>query len=169
MTKSTVITQGEFHVSGNPTETISTLLGSCVACCLWDPVAGVGGMNHILLATQSRNAAQCDFAGVNAMELLINAMLKSGARRERLLAKAFGGAQMIDGLSEIGPANCLFAESFLEAENIPCLSKSLGGSFARHVVFTPSTGAVRVKAHQKIAVEVSVPPVKPASNGLELF
>ncbi len=164
-----VITQGEYHASNRVDDSISTLLGSCIACCLWDPAAAVGGMNHILLASRTRNMAQCDLAGVNAMELLINAILKLGGRRERLLAKVFGGAQMIDGLSEIGPANCLFAETFLEAENIPCVSKSLGGDLARQVLFTPTTGAVRVKAHPKVTAEPRGKTVLPKGNGLELF
>ncbi|MFY0648415.1 chemotaxis protein CheD [Sulfitobacter geojensis] len=167
-----VITQGEFKTSADPDTTISTLLGSCVACCLWDPIAAVGGMNHILLASTTRNAAKSDLAGVNAMELLINDLLKMGASRGRLLAKAFGGAQMIKGLSEIGPSNCAFAMNFLEMENITCVSSSLGGMLSRNVVFTPTTGAVRVKTHQSTEVEIEIPATPPApacGNDLELF
>ncbi|KIN65022.1 putative chemoreceptor glutamine deamidase CheD [Sulfitobacter noctilucicola] len=126
-------------------------------------------MNHILLATTSRNDLACDFAGVNAMELLINGILKRGGVRNNLLAKAFGGASMIDGLSGIGQANCAFAVGFLEQENIPCVSKSLGGTTARHVVFTPTTGQVRVKAQTDNIITPVERRAPPASNGLELF
>ena len=163
------ITQGEHLASADSEVTISTLLGSCVACCIWDPIASVGGMNHILLATTSRNNASCDMAGVNAMELLINDLLKLGARRDRLMAKAFGGAQMIDGLSNIGQANCTFATQFLETENIECVSSSLGGNAARHIIFTPASGAVRVKIQRNIAPEPAAPVVQVKGNDLELF
>ncbi|KIN61101.1 putative chemoreceptor glutamine deamidase CheD [Sulfitobacter noctilucae] len=169
MTGGHVITQGEHYVSADPQATISTLLGSCVACCLWDPLAAVGGMNHILLATTSRNAARCDLVGVNAMELLINDLLKLGARRDRLKAKLFGGAQMINGLSEIGPANCAFATGFLEQESIPCVSQSLGGEFARQIIFTPSSGAVRAKTTRGRPAEAPPRPAPAIGNDLELF
>ncbi|WP_276150104.1 MULTISPECIES: chemotaxis protein CheD [unclassified Sulfitobacter] len=164
-----VITQGEYQTSADPAATISTLLGSCVACCLWDPVAKVGGMNHILLASTTCNAAKSDLAGINAMELLINDLLKMGANRTRLLAKAFGGAQMIRGLSEIGPSNCAFATNFLAMENIECVASSLGGTASRNVVFTPTTGAARVKAHHEAQMDVPVSRPMAHGNDLELF
>lgn len=165
-----VITQGEHYVSGDPSIEISTILGSCVACCLWDPVARVGGMNHILLAN-SRHASPNapDSMGVNAMEVMINDMLKLGAARHRLQAKAFGGAQMISGLSAIGPANCQFAKDYLRNEAIQCVSESLGGTMARHVVFVPFTGAARMKQRKEEVVEPQVAAPQPQGNGLELF
>ncbi|MGC1505754.1 MAG: chemotaxis protein CheD [Sulfitobacter sp.] len=132
-------------------------------------MAEVGGMNHILLASTTCNAAKSDLAGINAMELLINDLLKKGANRARLLAKAFGGAQMIKGLSEIGPSNCAFANNFLATENITCVSSSLGGTVSRNVVFTPTTGAARVKAHHTTEIEIVTPAVPVCGNGLELF
>lgn len=169
MSTRAVITQGEHLVSADPQLTIATLLGSCVACCLWDEGMGVGGMNHMLL-TQHRSSVE-DFAGVNAMELLINDLLKLGARRAQLKAKAFGGAQMVSGLSEIGPANCAFILQFLEAEDIPCVSQSLGGASARQLLFTPTTGAVKMKMRKDAALQelVTPPPCPLEGNGLELF
>lgn len=165
-----VITQGEHLVSSDPHLTISTLLGSCVACCLWDAERGVGGMNHMLL-TQHHVSVHA-FTGVNSMELLINDLLKQGARRTHLQAKAFGGAQMVSGLSDIGPANCAFILNFLAAESIPCVSQSLGGDAARHLLFSPTTGAVKMKMQKDVALkEPSIPTedVAPVGNGLELF
>lgn len=164
-----VITQGEHLVSGDSDAVIATLLGSCVACCLWDEEVGVGGMNHLLLASSAGKDGVCNLAGVNAMELLINDMQKMGAMRHRLKAKAFGGAQMVSGLSNIGPSNAAFVLQFLEQEGITCVSNSLGGQSARQVVFTPATGAVRVKSQVAEVPEPVVPVVEPEGNGLELF
>lgn len=169
MTKK-IITQGEHYVSADPEIAISTILGSCVACCLWDPLAKVGGMNHILLANSRHSSSDApDSMGVNAMEVMINEMLKLGASRDRLMAKAFGGAQMISGLSEIGPANCVFARNFLRNEAIECVSESLGGTQARHVIFFPTTGAAKMKQRQDEVIEAPVVPPEPKGNGLELF
>ena len=147
------IIQGEYAVSDDRDTTISTLLGSCVACCLWDPLAGVGGMNHMLIASQAKDDAKCEAAGVQAMELLINALVQRGAKRSRLRAKAFGGARMVRGLSDVGAANCAFTLDYLQREQIPCISHSLGGNFARQVRFLPVSGIAR----QKIVRELNVP------------
>ena len=86
---------------------LTTLLGSCVAACIRDPMAGVGGMNHFLLpgGTLGGNDRAVQRHGVHAMELLVNDLLKHGARRDRLEAKLFGGARMIDGLTDVGRQN----------------------------------------------------------------
>lgn len=169
MTERVLITQGEHMVSDNPFLTISTLLGSCVACCLWDSNMGVGGMNHMLLTGQ--NNVNDRFAGVNAMEVLINDLLKLGARRSQLQAKAFGGAQMVTGLSDIGQENCAFILEFLANERIPCVSQSLGGRSARQLIFTPTTGAVKMKIRRDAPALEDTPAVAcpSAGNGLELF
>lgn len=164
------ITQGERAVSGNSDLVISTILGSCVSCCLWDPVANVGGMNHMLLTVSTKSTGICNLAGINAIELLINDVLKLGARRDRLRAKAFGGARMVAGLSDIGKVNINFTLEFLETEGIKCDRHSLGGESARHVMFWPSTG----RALQKIRRDEVLPAEQPVQleeqgNGLELF
>ncbi len=169
MNRRAVITQGEHLVSTDPDLTISTLLGSCVACCLWDAEMSVGGMNHMLL---TRNQSTADaFAGVNAMELLINDLLKQGARRSHLQAKAFGGAQMVTGLSDIGSVNSAFILDFLKVEGIPCLSQSLGGASARHLLFKPTDGTVKMKMQKDAALAELAPPAPtpPVGNGMELF
>jgi chemotaxis protein CheD len=156
--KSIFITQGEYAVSNDPNVTIFTILGSCVACCLWDSDAKVGGMNHMLITSRTTKYAICDRVGVQAMELLINDLLKQGASRERLQAKAFGGAQIIHGLSGIGAANCAFILDFLEREKIPCVSQSLGDDRARQLQFAPVTGAARQKfvKHEKLESELKM-------------
>ena len=165
------ITQGERAVGTNKDEVISTILGSCVSCCLWDPVAGVGGMNHMLLTVSSAtHSGPSNLAGINAMELLINDILKLGGQRERLRAKAFGGARMVAGLSDIGRSNSEFTLEFLKQEGIRCESSSLGGRAARHVMFWPATG----RALQKVRTDEVVLEEKPVlsrdqGNDLELF
>lgn len=142
-TKTITVVQGDYAVSADPHVVMSTVLGSCVAVCLFDARAGVGGMNHFLLAG-SGAAKSADLKyGVNAMELLINRVLRAGGERRNLQAKLFGGARMTDHSRDIGRSNADFALEFLEREGIPCVSQSLGGDKARRVQFTPSTGAAR--------------------------
>jgi chemotaxis protein CheD len=165
-----VITQGEHAVSQDREAVITTVLGSCVACCLWDPLAAAGGMNHMLLAGRAeRGNAWSDLAGVNAMELLINDLLKLGAARDRLQAKVFGGARMVSGLSDIGEANAAFTLEFLARENIACVGKSLGGEQARRLEFWPATGIARQKSVRQAAPPPPPRPPAPAGNELELF
>ncbi|MEE4186822.1 MAG: chemotaxis protein CheD [Roseobacter sp.] len=164
------ITQGERAVGQEPDVVISTILGSCVSCCLWDPVAQVGGMNHMLLTVTTKSTGVCNLAGINAMELLINDVLKLGASRERLRAKAFGGARMVAGLSDIGQMNSAFTLDFLNKEGIQCESHSLGGDTARHILFWPATGRALQKVRTDEVLPVEVPVNEPsAGNDLELF
>jgi len=122
---------------------MSTVLGSCVAVCLFDTKAGVGGMNHFLLVGTKKAGGDDLKYGVNAMELLINHLLRIGAQRHALTAKLFGGARMTDHSRDIGQSNATFARDFLQQEGIQCLSESLGGDKARRLRFTPTTGAAR--------------------------
>src|SRR5262249_19029290 len=111
------VVQGEFKVSTSPDVMLTTVLGSCVAACMRDPAAGVGGMNHFLLPGVLAGEGADLERGVHAMELLINALLQAGARRDRLEAKLFGGARMMKNLSDIGAKNSVFASEFLRQEN----------------------------------------------------
>ncbi len=138
------VSQGEYRATRDPLETLSTVLGSCVAACLWDPVALVGGMNHFLLPNAGTGADVLSSRyGINAMEMLINNLLKLGADRHRIRAKLFGGASMSSNLADIGGLNARFAKSFLATEDIPCVADSLGGTSARRITFHPSSGHAR--------------------------
>lgn len=141
--KTITVIQGDYAVSADPEVVLSTVLGSCVAVCLFDPEAGVGGMNHFLLADFGQNHSNDLKYGVNAMELLINKVLQAGGQRRRLRAKLFGGARMTDHSRDIGDTNAQFAIDFIEREGITCVSQSLGGEKARRVQFNPSSGAAR--------------------------
>ncbi len=140
------LVQGEYAVSGDGNVALTTILGSCVAACMRDPRAGVGGMNHFLLPGALVGESEGKERGVHAMELLINALLQAGARRDHLEVKLFGGARMMKNLSDIGAKNAAFASDFLRQERIVYLGGSLGGEQARRIRFWPVTG----KAQQRI-------------------
>ncbi len=141
---------------------ISTLLGSCVACCLWDPETKVAGMNHFLLANR-RYAREMPVSlteagryGVQSMEMLINAMIKLGADKRRLHAKAFGGGQVLISLSKdnfncVGNVNERFIREFLKAEGIPLDSEDLGGELGRVIRFRTDTYTVYRRFVKKTA------------------
>ena len=143
------IVQGEQHVDNDPSTVLTTLLGSCVAACLWDPKIGFGGMNHFLLPGDRAGlkagmpASEAMRYGVHSMELLVNGLLRKGAQRERLQAKLFGGARMIKGLTDVGELNAAFAERFLRAENIAIVGGSLRGETGRRIQFWPAYGRAR--------------------------
>jgi len=168
------IVQGEYHVSDESNVMLSTLLGSCVAACIRDPIAGVGGMNHFLLpgADDSEGVRY----GVQAMELLMNSLFSRGARRERMEAKLFGGARLQAGLTDVGAENAAFAERFLRSEGIRYLGGSLRGDQARRIQFWPVSGRARqaLLARNEEAVfaaeRVRREAPKPDTGGdLELF
>lgn len=172
------VVQGEFAVSDDPDMMMGTILGSCVAACACDPKAGVGGMNHFLLPGENETAGgpQALRYGVQSMELLLNALYRMGARRERLEVKLFGGARVIDGLSDVGQQNAAFAERFLAAEGISLMGGSLRGDKARRIQFWPVSGRVRQMAlvdpgRQVFEAERAKPAIAPAANDgeLELF
>jgi len=169
MQKTLHITQGEFVVSDDPDVVISTLLGSCVACCLWDPRVGVGGMNHMLLSARGSAASTQNLAGVTAMELLINDLIKRGARRASLRGKAFGGARMVKGLSDIGASNASFVLDYLRREGIACDAHSLGGEHARVVRFWPVSGRAMQKSTLSTDIGAEQKPAEPKGNAPELF
>jgi chemotaxis protein CheD len=173
------VVQGEYAVSDDPDVMMGTILGSCVAACVRDRVAGVGGMNHFLLPGDKESTGggpQALRYGVQSMELLLNALYRMGARRERLEVKLFGGARVIDGLSDVGQQNALFAERFLQAEGISLMGGSLRGEQARRIQFWPVSGRVRQMAlvdpgRQVFEAERAKPAPAPAADDgdLELF
>lgn len=168
------IVQGESAVVGEPEVMISTLLGSCVAVCLHDPIAKVGGMNHFLLGEPGNDhhvtASEMSRYGVHAMEVLINGMMARGAMRERLQAHLYGGANIVSGLGSIGSSNAAFARRFMEAEGISVGHTDLGGTSARKVEFLPHEGRSRcVKVAERVAERPIPIPAPVYAGDLELF
>lgn len=153
------ISQGEYATGGEGDRSITTILGSCVATCLYDPHHRIGGMNHFLLPESANSSISAASFGINAMELLINDLIKLGTTRSALKAKVFGGARMIAGLSDIGKKNAEFVLGFLQREGIECMGQSLGGDQARRVEFWPDTGRARQKLLGQAEIEETVTPV----------
>ena len=123
---------------------IMTTLGSCIAACIWDRNARVGGMNHFMLPD---GAGESGRYGSYAMELLINEMMKRGASRTTMEAKVFGGGQVVSGMTSmnVGERNTNFVLDYLKTERIPILSKDVLDVYPRKVCFLPASGKAMVK------------------------
>lgn len=146
----TTVHQGDCLVSGDPATTFTTILGSCISACVRDSAAGVGGMNHFLLARQSGSARERYGAsaryGAFAMEQLINMVLTRGSGvRDNLEIKVFGGGNMNSAMTDVGAGNIRFIREFLGAEGYAVAAEDVGGGFARRVLFKPGSGRVLVK------------------------
>ena len=130
---------------------IVTVLGSCVSACIRDRVSGLGGMNHFMLPDGGADANSPVSAsaryGTYAMEILINSLLKSGARRDNLEAKVFGGGAVLKGFTamNVGERNAAFVQTFLRNERIRIVAEDLNDVYPRKVYFFPRTGKVLVK------------------------
>lgn len=166
------VIQGEFKISNEPETVLSTVLGSCVAVCLADPEAGIGGMNHFLLPQRAGKEGENVRYGAYSMELLINGLLKQGARKSSLVAKLFGGANMISQFRNIGGSNVAFAKDFLQSEAIPLASESTGGTSARRIRFWPVNGRVKqfvVPGDIESVAPVARPFAAPSTGEITLF
>ena len=151
-----ILDPGEYYASNTPV-TISTLLGSCVSACLFDPVNKVMGMNHFMLSHQryAKNIpmtqTEAGRYGIHSMELLINEMLKLGAEKHLLKAKAFGGSSLIGNGRDtsnflcVGAVNSRFIREFLAFEGIPLLAENLGGDEGRVIHFLYSDFSVYMR------------------------
>jgi len=167
---------------------LATLLGSCVAVCLFDPQLKIGGINHFMLPDIRRSKygdVDSLLSGNFAMEALLNALLSKGAKKPRLQAKAFGGGTIIDcddGSAGIGQRNAEFTREWLSREGIALLSSDLLGPWSRKVVFLPfsgeafckrlltnmATAAVIAREERAYAATLLQKP-KPTENKIELF
>jgi chemotaxis protein CheD len=143
------ILPGQYHAARKGA--ITTVLGSCVSTCLWDPAERIGGMNHFMLPGDTASpgspwAASARF-GVYAMEVLINDMLRLGADRRRMVAKVFGGAQLLAGFDrlDVGAKNSEFVVEFLRVEGIRVIARDLLDVCPRKVHFFLDSGKVQVK------------------------
>jgi len=149
------ILPGEFYMTSQHM-VIATTLGSCVSACIWDPMIGLGGMNHFMLPLTTQEVHEVNWGqrgmvsdatryGNFAMEHLINMILVHGGRKQNLRAKVFGGGKVMKKMSNIGNKNIAFVLDYLKTENIPIESQDLGDQFPRKVLFEPNTGRVFVK------------------------
>lgn len=147
---------GGLHASRKPL-LLDTVLGSCIAVCLYDPVLGMGGMNHFMLPEGSDPGDPTSTRyGVNAMELLISDLMKLGADRRRFQAKVFGGGHVLnirESLDGVPQRNIDFVKRFLETEQIPIVREDMGGYQPRRVLFQTHTGKVFLKYLGKTEAE----------------
>jgi len=134
---------GEYYVD-NEDLLVMTTLGSCIAACLYDRQARIGGMNHFMLPEGAGDSGRY---GSYAMELLINEMMKRGASRTTMEAKVFGGGAVIAGMNSlnVGERNTRFVLDFLNTERIPVVSKDVLEIYPRKVCFLPASGKAMVK------------------------
>ena len=149
------IVPGEYYVTKRDMVLV-TVLGSCVAACIRDKTNGIGGMNHFMLpksmGEQSGWISASARYGAYAMEVMINQILKQGAKRENLEAKVFGGGAVLKNMSSlnVGDDNAKFALDYLKKEKITILAEDLLGDLPRKVYYFPKTGKVLVKKLQSL-------------------
>lgn len=169
---------GEFYVTGEDLA-LSTVLGSCISACIHDPQAGVGGMNHFMLPDAEGGGTSARY-GNYAMEILINELLKHGARRECLQAKVFGGGAVLKGFTDtnVGARNVQFVLAYLKAERIPVVARDLGDVCPRKICYLPVEGRAMVRRLTVAAVEPDLASesayrsrlvVAPVAGSIELF
>ncbi len=146
-----MLTSGEYFATQNG-EVLYTIVGSCIATCIYDAERKVGGMNHFLLPgmVHPDEMLSCDVGryGMYAMELLIGELIKLGARRNDLKAKLFGGGKVLKFRTDDGDvttSNIRFARKFLELEGIPTVNEDVGGNKGRKIMFYSDTTRVLVK------------------------
>jgi chemotaxis protein CheD len=168
---------GEYFVD-NDDLLVMTTLGSCIAACLWDRHAQIGGMNHFMLPEGHGDSGRY---GSYAMELLINEMMKRGASKSRMEAKIFGGGAVIAGMNTInvGERNTNFVIDFLKLERIPIVSKDVMDVYPRKVCFLPKSGKAMVKrlaptntdalVQQDKAAAQQAQPVASTGGSIDLF
>jgi chemotaxis protein CheD len=143
---------GEIYVSTQE-EQLVTVLGSCVSACIHDPVRGVGGMNHFMLPapvdsgsdTWAADSGRIARYGSDAMDQLIDAVLKAGGKRPDLRVKVFGGGRVLPQMSDVGQRNIEFVRRYIAQAGLPLLAEDLGDVFPRQVQFHPRSGLVRVR------------------------
>lgn len=144
---------GEYYVSYN-NEMLTTVLGSCIAVCCYDPKTPIGGMNHFLLPDGADDgggkANDCLRYGSYAMEQLVNDLMRNGAKRERLVFKLFGGSDIPGIRSSVGQQNSQFIKKYLSNEGFRWNAEDLGGQYPRWLRFHPLTGKAQVK-HMPVA------------------
>jgi chemotaxis protein CheD len=143
------ILPGEFYVTTHD-EVITTVLGSCIAACIRDPVFGIGGMNHFMLPISDGGAwgGDLDHAtrfGNFAMEHMINEILKNGGSRHNLEVKIFGGGRVLANMTNVGQRNIDFIKEYLRVEGLTLLAEDVGDVFPRKVQYLPLSGRARVK------------------------
>lgn len=135
---------------------ITTVLGSCISVCLWDPVSKIGGMNHYLLPLWNGEGLPSPKYGNIANTRLIERMLELGANKKRLKAKVFGGSSNFSQSTvfNVSERNIILARDMLQEAGIPIISSEVGGQHGRKIILSTATGTVRLKRLQNNMIRV---------------
>jgi chemotaxis protein CheD len=145
-----IIHAGEYYASGKD-ELIGTLLGPCVALCLFDPEMGIAGMNHFMLPGRSRGISECGDSfryGVSAIHSLMESMKSMGVEKQNLRAKIFGGGNVLDlrqRSNTIPEDNVRLAKIIMEVEDIPIDEVDVRGTYTRKLMMDVKSGKVFLK------------------------
>lgn len=156
--KIVTIYSGNYYVSNDPEVVIYTLLGSCIAVCLFDAQKGIGGMNHFMLPRQSpysyrSKGSKPGWFGSDSLDLMIDNILKMGGSLSHLNAKVFGGAQVVENLdllnTNVPTANINFTLNYLDEKKIPIVAKDVGGYSGRKIFYHLEDNSVMVQRLEK--------------------
>ena len=148
---------GALQVSRFPMQ-VTTILGSCVAVCLWDRETGIGGINHYMLPHWNGMGLASPKYGNIAIEKLIGKMIRAGCKKKDLEAKLFGGAEVLqvsENIFNIGQRNIDYAEEAIREAGIPITGQSTGGSLGRKIIFNTASGEIRMKYVRKTETSIS--------------
>ena len=164
---------GEYYFT-NKDMLIVTVLGSCISACIRDPFTGIGGMNHFMLpkgtkADMNNPISESMRYGNYAMEVLINQLMRNGAKRENLEAKIFGGGNVLRSFTTnmVGDRNAEFVKKYLKEEGIKIASEDVLDVFPRKVYYFPKTGKVMVKKLKDVNNQILVKQEKAYSSKLD--
>jgi chemotaxis protein CheD len=139
---------GQLFVAAGPAA-VTTILGSCVAVCVWDVTLGIGGINHYLLPAGLRTTPTGTRYGNVAIEKLLEKLARAGTRVPNLRAKVFGGACVLDAMrgkeNHLGDKNVEIARKALAEADIPVVASDVGGTRGRKLIFHPHDGSAKVK------------------------
>ncbi|HIF53679.1 MAG TPA: chemoreceptor glutamine deamidase CheD [Methylococcaceae bacterium] len=158
------ILPGEYYVTSSD-ELVTTVLGSCISACIRDTQSGVGGMNHFMLPETTKHklnegvesvVGNATRYGNYAMEHLINTILENGGKRKNLEIKLFGGGKIIPTMGDVGLKNIHFVLEYIDTEALKLISRDLGGTYPRKIIFFPGTGKVMMKKIKEIHNETIV-------------
>lgn len=133
---------------GSDSQWIVTVLGSCVSVCLFDKKRTIGGINHFMLPLWNGDGLESPKYGNVAILHLLAKMLEFGAKKEDIVCKLFGGAEVLNNthsVFNVGQRNIDLAYKMLEELNIPVIGSSTGGQLGRKILFNTSTGEVLQK------------------------
>jgi len=138
---------------------VTTVLGSCVSVCLWDPILKAGGINHYMLPFWNGEGLASPKYGNIAISKLVKKMLDMGCSKGKLKAKIFGGGDMLrlsKGVLNVGERNIILARDMLKQEGIAIVGSDVGGPTGRKIIFNTYSGEILMKRLNKQIDDVRI-------------